>query len=102
MLGDVEQAPGAAGLADLPDRAALAALAPLRVEVGGRAEPVARVAAHVDVVLAALGLRADAEVLDRAADHADGVPLEVRERDQHVGRGDAGGDVRFLENEALG
>jgi len=71
------------------------------VEVDGRAKAVFGMPAHVHVHLAALGLRADAQVLDRAADDADRVPLKVGENDQHVRQRDGFGDVGLLEDVAL-
>ena len=56
----------------------------------------------MDIELAALGLRADAQVFERAADDAHAVTLEVGERDKRVRRGDCLGYVRLFEQVAFG
>ena len=59
------------------------------MEYRRRAVAVVRMPAHVNIQLAALGLRADAQVLERAADDAHAVSLEVRQRDERVRRRDS-------------
>ena len=77
------------------------ALERLRVEHRRAAQTVVRVTAHVDVELPALGLCADAQVLQSAANDAHPVTLEVGQRDENVGSRYRLGDVRLLEEVAL-
>ena len=58
--------------------------------------------AHVDVKFASLGLGADAQVLERSANDAHAVTLEVRESDHRVGGGDCLSHVGFLQQIAFG
>ena len=102
VLVDIPQVEWAAVFKELPVGSVGLALERLRVEDSGSAESVVRVAAHVDVQLAALGLRADAQVLESAANDAHAVTLEVGESDQYVGRGDCLSDVCLFQQVSLG
>ena len=102
VLVDVPEVVRAAVFEQFPVRRVRLALEGFGVEDGGGAESVVGVSAHVNVELAALGLRADAEVLERAADDAHSVSLEVGERDKHVGGGYRFGYVGFLQQVSFG
>ncbi|KPJ68389.1 MAG: hypothetical protein AMJ43_00470 [Coxiella sp. DG_40] len=95
------QAEGAALLQYLPVFLALAALEVLGVEYDAAGQAILGVTAHVGVEFASFGLGADAQILDGATDDSHSVALEVGEGDEHIGRGDCLGDVRFLENITL-
>src|SRR5215510_11122691 len=58
---------------------------------------VLRMASQVDIVLAALGLAADAEVLNGATDDAHRMALEVGQADEHVRCRNRLGNVGFFE-----
>ena len=60
LFGDMEEAIGAASLAELPPRATSSPPTPLWMEVRCGREPVLWVAAHMHIVLASLRLGADA------------------------------------------
>ena len=102
ILVDVVQVERAAVLQNLPVGRIGLALEAFRMELGRRAVAVVGMTAHVDVQLAALGLGADSQVLERAADDAHAVTLEVGEGDENVGRGDGLRHVGLLEQVALG
>ena len=98
---DVPQVVWAAVFQDLPVGRVRLALECFGMEDGGGSESVLGVSAHVDVELAALGLGADAQVLQRAADDAHRVTLEVGESDEYVGCGYRLGHVCLFQQVAL-
>ena len=99
---DVPQVEWAAVFEKLPVGRVSLALERLWMEDRSSAESVVRVTAHVNIELAALGLRADTQVLERAANDAHTVALEVGEGDQHVGRRDCLSYIGFLQQVSLG
>src|SRR5262249_10228321 len=78
------------------------ALKILRMPDGRIRHTVLRMAAQVDVVLAALGLAADAEVLNSTTDDAHRMPLEVGQADEHIRCRNRLGNVGFFKKIAGG
>lgn len=98
LVHDVHEAVRAEVFQPFPAVSAIEARDLLRVKRRRPAEAITRMATHVDVEFAPLGLRADAEVLNGSSDDAHGVALEMGQRDEDVGRGDGGGNESFLED----
>src|SRR5262249_26849378 len=94
---NLKQAIGAAIFEDLPILHVRLALKILRMPDGRIGHTVLGMAAQVDVVLAALGLAADAEVLNGATDDAHRMALEVRQTDEHIRRRNGLGNVRLFQ-----
>ena len=72
------------------------ALKILRMPDGRIRHAVLRMATQVHIVLATLGLAADAEVLNGATDDAHRMALEVGQADQHVRCRNRLGDIGFF------
>jgi hypothetical protein len=95
-LLNLEEPIWAAVFEDFPILHVCLALKILRMPDGRIGHTVLRMASQVDVVLAALGLAADAEVLNGTTDDAHRMALEVGQADEYVRSRNRLGNVGFF------